>query len=96
MKELYADDQETVAGVRDLNLVTRNDGMITPFTNDLMRLEQMEVEGAQDDTHRHQPASPPPSESRKIVVPQDTYHANHFRLLSVSFCSFCSGRLLLA
>ncbi|KAK3828395.1 MAG: hypothetical protein J3Q66DRAFT_434933 [Benniella sp.] len=68
MKELYADDQEIVVRVRYLNLVTRNDEMITPFTNGLMRLEQMEVKGAQDDTRHHQPVSPPLSESRNLIM----------------------------
>lgn len=87
LKELYADDQETVAGVRYLNLVTRHDEMVTPFTNGLMKLDQKEAEGSQtsDDS---QPASPL-SESRNLVIedycPQDTFHANHFRLFRSPF-----------
>jgi len=38
MKELYAEDQESVPGVRYLNLVTRNDQLVTPFTRGLMEI----------------------------------------------------------
>ncbi|KAG0334483.1 hypothetical protein BG000_008303 [Podila horticola] len=38
MQELYEDDQESVPGVRYLNLVTRNDQLVTPFTRGLMKV----------------------------------------------------------
>lgn len=38
MQELYEDDQESMPGVRYLNLVTRNDQLVTPFTRGLMKV----------------------------------------------------------
>ncbi|KAF9202759.1 hypothetical protein BGZ59_001985, partial [Podila verticillata] len=44
MEELYAEDQESVPGVRYLNLVTRNDQLVTPFTRGLMKVVTKGVE----------------------------------------------------
>ncbi|KAG0310107.1 hypothetical protein BGZ99_000672 [Dissophora globulifera] len=38
LQALYEDGQETVPGVRYLNLVTKHDGMVTPFTSGIMHL----------------------------------------------------------
>ncbi|KAI8361114.1 hypothetical protein B0O80DRAFT_483449 [Mortierella sp. GBAus27b] len=78
MKELYADDQETVDGVRYLNLVTRNDEMVSPYSNGLMRLEQ--VEGTEK-------SSSVSSESKNMIIEDycPDYHANHFRIFQSPF-----------
>ncbi|CAO3571671.1 unnamed protein product [Mortierella alpina] len=39
LQELYADGQETVPGVRYLNILTREDQIVTPYTNGEMKLE---------------------------------------------------------
>ncbi|KAG0029811.1 hypothetical protein BGZ81_003382 [Podila clonocystis] len=38
MQELYEGNQESMPGVRYLNLVTRNDQLVTPFTRGLMKI----------------------------------------------------------
>ncbi|KAG0083660.1 hypothetical protein BGZ92_010580 [Podila epicladia] len=45
MQKLYADDQESVPGVRYLNLVTRNDQLVTPFTRGLMKITKRVKKG---------------------------------------------------
>ncbi|KAF9336724.1 hypothetical protein BG006_007620 [Podila minutissima] len=45
MQELYEDDQESVPGVRYLNLVTRNDQLVTPFTRGLMKVAKSVKKG---------------------------------------------------
>ncbi|KAG0350245.1 hypothetical protein BG005_010210 [Podila minutissima] len=45
MKELYENDQETVPGVRYLNLLTRNDQLVTPFTRGLMKVTKSVKKG---------------------------------------------------
>ncbi|KAF9375413.1 hypothetical protein CPB97_011464 [Podila verticillata] len=44
MQELYAGDQESVPGVRYLNLVTHNDQLVTPYTRGLMKIVTKGVE----------------------------------------------------
>ncbi|KAF9306456.1 hypothetical protein BGZ74_005834 [Mortierella antarctica] len=45
MKKLYENDQETVPGVRYLNLLTRNDQLVTPFTRGLMKVTKSVKKG---------------------------------------------------
>ncbi|KAI8603134.1 Alpha/Beta hydrolase protein [Dissophora ornata] len=98
LNQLYADGQEAVPGVRYLNLVTRNDQVVTPFSNGLMKIE---LEELPDDLVSNLRVHSDEGNAKKTTIaaknliiedhcPDDKDHSNHFGIFQSSFVYFAT------
>ncbi|KAF9960443.1 hypothetical protein BGZ72_006979 [Mortierella alpina] len=94
LKELYADNQETVHGVRYLNILTREDQIVTPYTNGVMKLEEQDTDPKSARSARQELPSQNLIIEDYCPVVDPAEHSNHFALFRSPFAATATEAFL--